>query len=155
MLIVDSQVHVWALDTPQRPWPKNRTVKAQRDVPLGSDELLREVDTAGVGRVVIVPPSWEGDRNDLGLAAAQAHPDRFAVMGRIDPVAPESRRKIADCLRPVGAPFVSRVEEVQWREPGRTQSVNSRSFHAAAYAIGLGANRKGSVRWSRTRPGRS
>jgi L-fuconolactonase len=31
---------------------------------------------------VIVPPSWEGDRNDLALAAAQAHPDRFAVMGR-------------------------------------------------------------------------
>ena len=37
---------------------------------------------AGVDRAVIVPPSWEGDRNDLALAAAQAHPDKFAVMGR-------------------------------------------------------------------------
>jgi len=88
-------VHIWAADTPQRPWPKNRTVKVQRDVPLGKDELLREMDAAGVSRVVIVPPSWEGDRNDLALAAAQAHPDRFAVMGRIDPAAPESRRKVA------------------------------------------------------------
>jgi len=95
VLIVDSQVHIWAADTPERPWPRNRTVKAQRDVPLGKGELLREMDAAGVSRVVIVPPSWEGDRNDLALAAAQAHPDRFAVMGRIDPVAPESRRKIA------------------------------------------------------------
>ena len=95
MMIVDSQVHIWGADTPERPWPRNRTVKAQRDVPLGKDELLREMDAAGVGRVVIVPPSWEGDRNDLALAAAQAHPDRFAVMGRIDPAAPESRRKIA------------------------------------------------------------
>jgi L-fuconolactonase len=32
--------------------------------------------------VVIVPPSWEGDRNDLALEAARLHPDRFAVMGR-------------------------------------------------------------------------
>jgi len=95
MMIVDSQVHIWGADTPARPWPRNRTVKAQRDVPLGKDELLREMDAAGVARVVIVPPSWEGDRNDLALAAAQAHPDRFAVMGRIDPAAPESRRKIA------------------------------------------------------------
>jgi len=95
MLIVDSQVHIWGADTPERPWPKNRTVKAQRDVPLEKDELLREMDAAGVGRVVIVPPSWEGDRNDLGLAAAKAHPDRFAVMGRIDPEAPESRGRIA------------------------------------------------------------
>src|SRR3970040_1049075 len=95
MMIADSQVHIGAADTPERPWPKNRTVKAQRDVPLGKDELLREMDAAGVSRVVIVPPSWEGDRNDLALAAAQAHPDRFAVMGRIDPAAPESRRKVA------------------------------------------------------------
>jgi len=94
-MIVDSQVHIWAADTPQRPWPRNRTVKAQRDVPLGEGELLREMDAAGVNRVVIVPPSWEGDRNDLGLAAAKARPDRYAVMGRIDPEAPESRGKIA------------------------------------------------------------
>jgi L-fuconolactonase len=40
------------------------------------------MDAAGVARVVIVPPSWEGDRNDLALAAARLHPDRFAVMGR-------------------------------------------------------------------------
>jgi L-fuconolactonase len=45
------------------------------------------MDGAGVDRAVIVPPSWEGDRNDLALAAARAHPDRFAVMGRftVDP----------------------------------------------------------------------
>jgi predicted TIM-barrel fold metal-dependent hydrolase len=40
------------------------------------------MDAAGVARVVVVPPSWEGDRNDLALEAARLHPDRFAVMGR-------------------------------------------------------------------------
>jgi predicted TIM-barrel fold metal-dependent hydrolase len=42
------------------------------------------MDAAGVDRVVIVPPSWEGDRNDLALAACRAHPGRFAIMGRLD-----------------------------------------------------------------------
>ena len=92
MLIVDAQVHIWGADTAARPWPKRGP--AQRPVPLGADELLREMDAAGVDRVVIVPPSWEGDRNDLGLAAAKAHPQRFAVMGRIDPQAAESRSAI-------------------------------------------------------------
>ena len=46
------------------------------------DFLLAEMSKAGVDRIIIVPPSWEGDRNDLALAAAQAHPERFAVMGR-------------------------------------------------------------------------
>jgi predicted TIM-barrel fold metal-dependent hydrolase len=33
--------------------------------------------------VVIVPPSWPGDRNDYALEAAKRYPNRFAVMGRI------------------------------------------------------------------------
>ena len=92
MHIVDSQVHLWGADTPERPWPKR--APPQRPVPLGKDELLRDMDAAGVDRAVIVPPSWEGDRNDLGLEAARAHPDRFAVMGRLDPQDPRSRGQI-------------------------------------------------------------
>jgi predicted TIM-barrel fold metal-dependent hydrolase len=89
MFIVDAQVHIWAASTLQRPWPARH--KPHREVPLGKDELLREMDAAGVSRAVLVPPSWEGEYNDLVLAAAQAHPDRFAVMGRIDPEAPGAR----------------------------------------------------------------
>ena len=82
MVIIDSQVHIWGADTPDRPWPSGRAAQAQRPTPLGADELLAAMDEAGVDRVVIVPPSWEGDRNDLALEAARRHPDRFAVMGR-------------------------------------------------------------------------
>jgi predicted TIM-barrel fold metal-dependent hydrolase len=89
MLIVDSQVHIWGADTPQRPWPKRAA--AQRPVPLGAPDLLREMNEAGVDRVVIVPPSWEGDRNDLAIDAAIEHPDRFSTMGRLDPQDPQSR----------------------------------------------------------------
>jgi predicted TIM-barrel fold metal-dependent hydrolase len=46
--------------------------------------VIERMDAAGVARAVLVPPSWEGDRNDLALDAANRYPDRFGVMGRID-----------------------------------------------------------------------
>ena len=99
MRIVDSQVHIWGANTPARPWPAR--AHAHGDVPLGADKLLGDMDAAGVERVVIVPPSWEGDRNDLALAAARAHPKRFGVMGRFDPELAGARDLVA-----------------AWREPG-------------------------------------
>jgi predicted TIM-barrel fold metal-dependent hydrolase len=86
MLIVDAQSHIWGANTPQRPWPAR--TRPHREEPFGADELLREMNAAGVDRVIIVPPSWEGDRNDLALAAAQAYPNRYAVMGRLAADAP-------------------------------------------------------------------
>lgn len=87
MFIVDAQVHIWGANTPERPWPQGRS-RPHRPQPFTAEDLLREMDAAGVARAVLVPPSWEGDRNDLALAAAAAHPDRFAVMGR-PPLQPE------------------------------------------------------------------
>jgi predicted TIM-barrel fold metal-dependent hydrolase len=84
MQIVDGQVHIWGADSPERPWPSEARGLEHREVPLGAEELLGEMDRAGVTRAVLVPPSWEGDRNDLALQAAADHPDRFAVMGRLD-----------------------------------------------------------------------
>ena len=93
MLIVDSQVHIWAASTPERPWPARHA--PHRDEPFSADDLLNEMNAAGVDAAIIVPPGWEGDRNDLGLAAARLHPTRFAVMGRLDPTVPESRSMLA------------------------------------------------------------
>jgi len=94
MQVVDAQIHIWAANTPERPWPAR--AHPHRDPPLEKDELLAEMDRAGVDRVIIVPPSWEGDRNDVALAAAAAHPARFAVMGRLDPLDPASRGRLRD-----------------------------------------------------------
>lgn len=88
MLVVDSQVHVWAADTAERPWRSGAHAQAQRAVPVTAEEVLGWMDEGGVDRAIIVPPSWEGDRNDLACAAAAKHPGRFAVMGRVDPASP-------------------------------------------------------------------
>ena len=86
--IVDAQVHLWQPEGPDRPWIPG--MKPQLPEPFGYPRLLGLMDEAGVNRVVIVPPSWEGDRIDYGLEAAAKHPDRFGVMGRIPLAAPGS-----------------------------------------------------------------
>src|SRR5438093_10921569 len=60
------------------------------------------MDLAGVSRIVIVPPSWEGDRNEIGLKAARLYPDRFAVMGRIALEKQESRALVPDWKKQPG-----------------------------------------------------
>jgi predicted TIM-barrel fold metal-dependent hydrolase len=81
MMIVDAQVHIWKANTPDRPWLPGRV--AQLPEPFTIETLVPMMDDAGVDRAVIVPPSWEGDRNDYGLEAAARYPGRLAVMGRI------------------------------------------------------------------------
>ena len=95
MTIIDSQVHIWAPETPDKPWDRVDAAKPHRPEPLGHEELLREMDGAGVHRAVLVPPTWEADRNDTSMEAARLYPDRFAVMGRLTLDAPESRERMA------------------------------------------------------------
>jgi predicted TIM-barrel fold metal-dependent hydrolase len=87
-MIVDAQVHIWKANTPDRPWLPDRI--AQLPEPFTIEKLLPMMDEAGVDRVVIVPPSWEGDRNDYALEAVRRYPGRFAVMGRIALAAPKT-----------------------------------------------------------------
>ena len=97
MLIVDAQVHIWAAATPERPWPPivdPAQSRAHKPEPITAEDMLREMDAAGVDAALIAPPVWEGVRNDVGLAAAQKYPRRFAVMGRVDLNAPASRALI-------------------------------------------------------------
>ena len=79
--IIDSQIHLWERESPDRPWPAYGRAYAHGEE-LTAEQALACMDEAGVRRAVLVPPSWEGDRNDACLAAAANYADRFAVMGR-------------------------------------------------------------------------
>src|SRR5271167_1581464 len=97
-MISDSQVHIWAPDTPDRPWPVavHGRPTPHREQPITAASLLHEMAAAGVDRAILVPPSWEGDRNDLANDAASSHPGSFATMGRFDPDASNARDVIKD-----------------------------------------------------------
>src|ERR1700690_1638725 len=82
MFITDSQIHIWAADTPERPWP-DRPGRPQGQDSLTAEAVIAQMDEAGGDRAVLVPPSWEGDRNDVVLRAAEQYPTRFGVMGRV------------------------------------------------------------------------
>ena len=79
MRILDSQVHVWPADHPSR-----RLDEEYRNrPPYTYATLLAAMDEAGVDGAILVPPSFDGDRNDYALEAASKHGDRLAVMGRV------------------------------------------------------------------------
>ncbi len=90
--IVDAQVHIWAPNTIERPWlpPSPRIPLPHKPLPFTKDDLLLQMDEAGVDAALLVTPMWEGARNDIVLAAARAHPDRFAVIGRLDLQSPDA-----------------------------------------------------------------
>jgi L-fuconolactonase len=97
MLIADSQVHIWAAERPDRPWipggMKRLLHMEHRVWPIGYEELKDMMDDAGVRRAMICPPTWEGDRNDLGIEASRKYPDRFGVMARIPLQRPEQAKE--------------------------------------------------------------
>jgi len=87
LLIVDSQVHIWGADAPDRRWPPpahGLKPTPHREVPISAAALLEDMRLAGVDRAILVPPSWEGDRNDLVLKAVKSYPDRFRFAARYD-----------------------------------------------------------------------
>jgi predicted TIM-barrel fold metal-dependent hydrolase len=100
--IIDAQVHIWRPETSERPYVKEDASKPHRPVPLGYEDLLREMTAADVDRVILMPPSWEGYRNDYALEAAQKYPDSFAVMGKVPLNDPASKARIATWLKQPG-----------------------------------------------------
>ena len=87
-LMVDAQVHLWKAESPDWRWVPG--LKPQLPEPMTIERLVPMMDEAGVDRVVVVPPSWPGDRNDYALEAASRYPNRFHVMGRIPLQNPQS-----------------------------------------------------------------
>ena len=84
-MIVDAQIHLWDKGTP----PAHH-----QQQPFSMDQALAGMAAAGVDRAVIHPPMWDPDSNEIAVAAARAHPDRFAILGWFALDRPESRALI-------------------------------------------------------------
>jgi predicted TIM-barrel fold metal-dependent hydrolase len=80
-MIVDAQVHLWKAESEDWKWVPG--LSPQLPEPFTIERLVTMMDEAGVDRVVIVPPSWPGDRNDYALEAARRYPTRFRIMGKL------------------------------------------------------------------------
>ncbi len=88
MLIVDAQVHIWSGGKPTN--PNHRQVPA-----FTADDLLKEMDEAGVDAAVVHPPtSWDPNANELAVEAARRNPNRLAILGNFPLDRAESRALI-------------------------------------------------------------
>ncbi|MEW2444474.1 amidohydrolase family protein [Micromonospora marina] len=135
-MLVDAQVHVWEAHSEARPWPVDARHTAHRRVPPDCGEVLALLDAASVSRAVLVPPSWAGDRNDVALAVARAHPDRFAVMGRIALDDPGQAARLPGWR---ATPGMLGIRVTLHHEPLRSAFSDGTTewFWAAAGAVGL------------------
>jgi len=93
MKIIDSQIHTWWPDSPQRPWPAGAVSKHGGE-PYLNEMAVAQLDAAGVDAAILVPPSWSAFDNSYALEAAARYPGRFGVMGLFDHTAPQASQTL-------------------------------------------------------------
>jgi predicted TIM-barrel fold metal-dependent hydrolase len=109
--IVDAQLHVWEHDHPERPWAKAAPPPTTEPAPffdgtsvVTAEELLQRMDDVGVAAAILVTSSRHyGVDNSYALESAARYPERFAVVGRIDPTAPDVEEQVAGWRAQPGA----------------------------------------------------
>jgi predicted TIM-barrel fold metal-dependent hydrolase len=94
MQIIDAQIHLWTREVD--------VVLPHRREPFGLDEALQEMDIAGVHGAILHPPSWDPGSLELALNAAKRFPERFAILGRIDPTAVDKLERLSRWLSAPG-----------------------------------------------------
>ena len=93
MAIIDSQVHVYEANTPQRPW---HTVPNWPEHVTG-DEMVAAMDKVGVdGAIFISAFSMYQYDASYALEVQRAHPGRFALVKPVNPDDPAVAEVIAD-----------------------------------------------------------
>ena len=116
MPIIDSQVHVYAANTPERPWFK---VPPWPDHVTG-DEMVAAMDALGVDGAIFVS-AFSMYRYDASYAVEvqNAHPGRFALVKPVDPTDPAVAEVISEWKNTAGTVGIRIMyEEEAGLEPG-------------------------------------
>jgi L-fuconolactonase len=93
MAVIDSQVHVYEANTPQRPW---HTVPNWPEHVTG-DEMVAAMDKVGVdGAILVSAFSMYKYDASYALEVQRAHPGRFGLVKPVDPDDPAVADVIAD-----------------------------------------------------------
>jgi predicted TIM-barrel fold metal-dependent hydrolase len=114
MQITDAQVHIWGSGTPSAHHRQTSSFTAE--------ELVKEMDQAGVNGAVLHPPSWDPGSNELAVAAASRYPDRFCILGWFPLDKPEDRKRIETWKQRPGMLglrwALTRPEQQTWHQDG-------------------------------------
>ena len=114
MQIIDAQVHIWGSGTPSA---HHRQVSA-----FTAEELIAEMDAAGVDGAVMHPPSWDPGSNELAVEAARKYPAKFCILGWFPLDKPESHALVDTWKQRPGMLglrwALMRPEQQTWHEDG-------------------------------------
>jgi len=100
-MIIDSQVHAYAANTPQRPWRK--PPEGWPDHVTG-DEMVAAMDKVGVdGAINVSPNSLYGYDASYAIEIQRAWPGRFAIVKPVNPDDPAADEVIAEWKKTPGA----------------------------------------------------
>ncbi len=86
MPIIDAQVHIWGSGTPSGHHRQTSLYTAE--------ELIAEMDQAGVDGAVLHPPSWDPRSNEMAIDAAVKYPGKFVSLGWFPLDDPTQRHRI-------------------------------------------------------------
>jgi len=101
MAIIDSQVHAYAANTPQRPWRK-----PPHDWPdhVTGEEMVGAMDAVGVdGAIMVSPNSLYGYDASYTVDMQRAYPGRFAIVKPVNPNDPAVDEIISEWKKTPGA----------------------------------------------------
>ena len=91
--VIDSQVHAYAANTPERPWHSVPNWPAH----VTGDEMVAAMDKVGVdGAIYISPFSMYQYDGSYAVDVRRAHPDRFALVKPVNPDDPAVADVIAE-----------------------------------------------------------
>ena len=83
--MIDGHVHVWTLDAERYPWQPTLKHVPIPTVAAEAEDLLAEMDAAGVELAVLVQPSVYGWDNSYLCDSVDHHPGRFVGVVLVDP----------------------------------------------------------------------
>src|SRR6476469_7715822 len=97
--IIDSQVHAYAANTPERPWHSVPNWPAH----VTGDEMVAAMDKVGVdGAIFISAFSMYQYEASYAVEVQKAHPGRFAIVKPVNPDDPAAADVIAAWTRTPG-----------------------------------------------------
>ena len=98
MDLVESHVHIWTLRDPQfARHPESDFTPELEAAP--ADLFAAQDEIGGVAWTVLIQPRYYLWDNTYLAEAAAAHPDRFVVAGRVNPMQPEAPEQLRELMQ--------------------------------------------------------
>ncbi|MBT5108626.1 MAG: amidohydrolase [Rhodospirillaceae bacterium] len=99
MPVIDSQIHAYAANTPDRPWNTTPNWPASAN----GEEMVAAMDSLGIdGAIFVNAFSMYQYDSSFAVEVQQAHPGRFALIKPVDPTDPAVADVIADWKKTPG-----------------------------------------------------